>query len=229
MTPHRVALYLIGPPAVGKSTLMAALTAGLHAVELDGGRIPLARTMWYGADPDTPVATELGKRREAFSGTDALSMGVLPQAIDYVLHRLPTTLLAEGDRLANDRFFAALQAAGYSLEVIYLTAPAQLLEERRAARPRRQNPSWVAGRATKSAALALRWARWTLDTSEPLPALLGALRGSAAVSRLREAAGDWPCCHLHQPGPPGSCCDPDDCGPCCENCPTCPKLRNDPR
>jgi hypothetical protein len=22
----------------------------------------------------------------------------------------------------------------------------------------------------------------------------------------------------------GSCCDPDDCGPCCEDCPTCPTL-----
>lgn len=30
-----------------------------------------------------------------------------------------------------------------------------------------------------------------------------------------------PCtCGLHQP----ECCDPDDCGPCCEDCPTCPTL-----
>jgi hypothetical protein len=29
------------------------------------------------------------------------------------------------------------------------------------------------------------------------------------------------CCELHQSE---GCCDPDDCGPCCENCPTCPTL-----
>lgn len=29
-----------------------------------------------------------------------------------------------------------------------------------------------------------------------------------------------PCCHLHKP----SCCDPEDCGPCCMDCPTCPVL-----
>lgn len=29
------------------------------------------------------------------------------------------------------------------------------------------------------------------------------------------------CCHLHKAT---DCCDPDDCGPCCENCPTCPTL-----
>lgn len=31
------------------------------------------------------------------------------------------------------------------------------------------------------------------------------------------------CCASHQPGPTGSCCDPDDCGPCCSLCPSCPK------
>jgi predicted phage-related endonuclease len=36
------------------------------------------------------------------------------------------------------------------------------------------------------------------------------------------------CCDLHKPGDapvygaPAPCCDPDDCGPCCEDCTTCP-------
>jgi len=36
---------------------------------------------------------------------------------------------------------------------------------------------------------------------------------------------DWPvgrCCDLHQAE---GCCDQDDCGPCCGECPTCPTLR----
>lgn len=34
-----------------------------------------------------------------------------------------------------------------------------------------------------------------------------------------------PCdCGLHKP----SCCDPEDCGPCCENCPTCPAVAKRP-
>jgi hypothetical protein len=45
------------------------------------------------------------------------------------------------------------------------------------------------------------------------------------VITFTELAGQ-PCCDLHKPGigPGGEalCCDPDDCGPCCENCPTCP-------
>lgn len=31
-----------------------------------------------------------------------------------------------------------------------------------------------------------------------------------------------PCCALHR----DDCCDPDDCGPCCAGCPTCPTLNN---
>lgn len=37
-----------------------------------------------------------------------------------------------------------------------------------------------------------------------------------------EAVMAKPCCHLHQPE---GCCDPRDCGPCCERCPTCPTLQ----
>ncbi len=29
------------------------------------------------------------------------------------------------------------------------------------------------------------------------------------------------CCHLHREK---GCCDPEDCGPCCGECPTCPTL-----
>lgn len=37
------------------------------------------------------------------------------------------------------------------------------------------------------------------------------------------ATAPQPCCHLHKPS---GCCDPQDCGPCCEDCPTCPTLAN---
>jgi hypothetical protein len=39
--------------------------------------------------------------------------------------------------------------------------------------------------------------------------------------RVSEGPDSTACCHLHTDT---QCCDPDDCGPCCENCPTCPTL-----
>ncbi|MCM8552663.1 hypothetical protein [Streptomyces sp. STCH 565 A] len=41
------------------------------------------------------------------------------------------------------------------------------------------------------------------------------------IASYREpGAGEVACCHLHKP----DCCDPEDCGPCCMRCPTCPTL-----
>ncbi|SRR6266496_389335 len=36
--------------------------------------------------------------------------------------------------------------------------------------------------------------------------------------------GPVACCELHSNR---ECCDPTDCGPCCENCPTCPSLHKE--
>lgn len=38
---------------------------------------------------------------------------------------------------------------------------------------------------------------------------------------IADAAPPPPCCPSHRAE---GCCDIDDCGPCCENCPTCPTL-----
>jgi hypothetical protein len=48
----------------------------------------------------------------------------------------------------------------------------------------------------------------------------------AVMVQRSVAYGPWTpvadaCCHLHRPD---GCCDPQDCGPCCEHCPTCPTL-----
>jgi hypothetical protein len=47
---------------------------------------------------------------------------------------------------------------------------------------------------------------------------IATVMGERLAAAEREAA----CCHLHNTT---KCCDPDDCGPCCAVCPTCPSLR----
>jgi hypothetical protein len=37
------------------------------------------------------------------------------------------------------------------------------------------------------------------------------------------------CCSSHRRGPAGTCCDPEDCGPCCSLCPTCPRCADSER
>jgi ribose 1,5-bisphosphokinase PhnN len=173
VTPHLV--YLSGPPAVGKSTLMRELTAGCLRDQRDS---PFAHDLLL-AD-GRAVGVELGRRRETFSGTDALGMSVNPRACAWITRRPVPLVLAEGDRLANTTFLSAASAAGYTVTLVNLTADPATLAARAQERGSRQNPSWVRGRVTKAARLAdtpaAAWRLVRLDATAPPPALTAQLR-----------------------------------------------------
>jgi ribose 1,5-bisphosphokinase PhnN len=142
-------IYLSGPPAVGKSTLMAELTRHCRRTE---GSAPFAHDLLKvnGAT----VGVELGRRRGAFSGTDALSMSVNPRACAWISRRPARLILAEGDRLANATFLTVAAESGYAVTLINLTADPDTLAARAATRGSDQNPAWARGRATKADRLA---------------------------------------------------------------------------
>ena len=152
-------LYLVGVPSSGKSTLMKELTRGLPRRPA-GSPVPHE---WLGDG----AALELGKTRESFSGTDALSLGIQKKAIEFIEQHPARLILAEGDRLANDKFFSAVTAAGYRFELVYVDVPADVAAARRRARGSNQNVQWLTGRATKVRRLIDRWAHWTVDATTP--------------------------------------------------------------
>lgn len=142
-------VYVFGPPAAGKSTLMAELTGGC-------GRHPMAKPFAHdlltrSADV---VGIELGKRRAAFSGTDALGLNVSPLAKSFLAGQPSALVLGEGDRLAHSGFLDAGVNAGYTVTAVYLTVPDDELDRRAASRGSAQSVSWRTGRATKAARLA---------------------------------------------------------------------------
>jgi hypothetical protein len=117
---------------------------------------------------------QLGWPREPFSGTDTLGYSAINQIEAWLpsLVRETPLLVAEGDRLANDRFMDDLKSVG-QLDIVYLDTPVDVAQERRERRAKQhglelQNPSWVAGRATKAANLALRHNATTIDGTMPL-------------------------------------------------------------
>lgn len=153
MTPFT---YIIGQPGAGKTTLVRALTDGLHKQAVTW---PVAHIVY----PDVS-AIQLGADRDDFGGTDALGMSVQPKALDFLDWAQSNWhgAFAEGDRLANGKFFEAVIALGYELEVIHLDASDELAAARRAARGSTQNEGWVKGRVTKTRRLAEEYADRTV-------------------------------------------------------------------
>jgi hypothetical protein len=155
----RPALYLLGAPGVGKSTALAAWLS-LHALR----PLPVPVRL-YGKltahrladDHGEVTGLYLGTHREYFPGTDALSMGVAPDAYAWA-HSLASQdqfsgpfgpIVGEGARLGIERFLRALSAST-DLTVALLTAEPEMLTARRLARGSTQAPSWMAGAETRA-------------------------------------------------------------------------------
>lgn len=181
-------LYLIGQPGAGKSSLAAALTDG---IDWDEEERPFAHRI-----ARLHGIVELGAHRDSFSGTDALPMNVQPKVVEWLRDEGPHLVLGEGDRLANDKFFAAAVALGWNVRLAYLSVPASVAEDRRLARAAAlgsdpQNPSWVQGRITKSRRLADTWGShlYRLNATRPVDEILAELRsyGDPVVSTLDAA------------------------------------------
>jgi hypothetical protein len=166
-------VYLVGPPAAGKSSLMAALTGGCERSE----RLqPIPHQVLTDPQSSFPVAYELGKHRQAFPGTDTLAMNIAPMAKAFVkfcaVSRWPL-ILGEGDRLGYPGFLEASRDAGYRVTVIHVSCSERLLDVRCNLRGSKQDETWRRGRATKAANVAAfasghGWPVVSVDTG-PIP------------------------------------------------------------
>lgn len=170
-------VYFIGEPGAGKSTLMRNLTADYTASPQTK---PFAHTLYR---KDTKlIAAQLGADHPTFPGTDKLSMGIQPQAIQFLRTQPAPIVLAEGDRLGNLKF---LQAAYETHAVILVYCDIDPSEAflRRAQRGTNQNPTWLKGRQTKVTNL---WNAWQgiklhLNMTEPTTELVNAVKNIARL------------------------------------------------
>ena len=105
-------VYLIGAPGAGKTTLMAEALG-----EPSGAQASPIPHLLY---PSGVV--QIGAVRDAFAGTDALSMNIQPDVLRWLESRPGQVVVGEGDRLSNGGFFAGVAWAGYRLVVVHLRA-----------------------------------------------------------------------------------------------------------
>jgi hypothetical protein len=152
---------IIGMPAAGKTTALAAATELLGWRVAAHYRHPVPHVVYDN------LAKQLGRVRPEMGGTDALSMSIGPKAIEWVLSRPTDLLLAEGDRLAYDAFLDAAASVG-TLELVWLDVAPDLARARALARNEKaQNLTWVKGRIRKVDNLIARRPHHRINASAP--------------------------------------------------------------
>jgi hypothetical protein len=153
----RVALWLVGPPAAGKTTLARSFLG------FDDGRqnelVLVPKPKWTLFDFGRVVAA--GHYTGAtFDGADKVPYHGAREALEYWLRELqPRAELTifDGDRFSNDAAVAYVSRYVDRVEVRYVDAAPDVLAARRAARNWDPNQAWVKGRVTKAQRFAERW------------------------------------------------------------------------
>jgi len=164
-------VYVIGYPGSGKSTALAlALQAPITAVH----KTPFAHIAY--ADG----TVQLGANRAAFSGTDALPLNVQPTVLKWLPSAPGRVIVAEGDRLGNDKFFRAVVGLGMCLRIVLIGVTELQARYRSWKRGHDFDGRFFRGRTTKVDNLERRWRNCmtSVDGTQPPEAVAADVRAA---------------------------------------------------
>ena len=134
-----------GQPGTGKTTLFRKFMEDKKWIECEPAKLVSAM---YNEEMDLYI---LGKYQEGetFAGTDRLSMAVQPELQKWIqTHNC--NILFEGDRVFNQSFLEfAMALPQTDLQIVYLKAPKEILEQRYVDRGSDQSEQFLRGRETK--------------------------------------------------------------------------------
>ncbi len=141
-------VVVIGYPGSGKSSTVAEALGPVRSVE----ELRVGKAVAPILHHDD--ASQIGRSRGAFSGTDALPMnfaGTLRSLLDADFDQwLDGPVVAEGDRLGSGRTLDDLSSRGREVELVLLDVPWEVAETRRRVRSDSEPSSrWLLGRRTK--------------------------------------------------------------------------------
>jgi broad-specificity NMP kinase len=134
-----------GSPGTGKTTLFRKYMEGKVFQPVEPAKLVSAM---YNTERDLYI---LGKYEEGevFAGTDRLSMAVQPAMQEWIASH-NCNVLFEGDRIFNQSFLEfAMGLPDTDLQIVFLNAPKETLEQRYKDRGSEQSEQFLRGRETK--------------------------------------------------------------------------------
>lgn len=148
------ALFVLGAPGVGKTTVIRQLVPSL--LPMSGKTLTeIASPKWTVTTDRTALAGHW--RGTAFDGGDTVPYTGARAALEFwrdnLLPNVDLTIF-DGDRFSTKPSLEFIRATGVTIVGVHLVADETVLAGRRVARGSNQNETWLKGRVTKAANFA---------------------------------------------------------------------------
>ena len=146
-----IAVLVVGVPGVGKTTLVRNVMRMTGGVQESRRVCPHVQLHEQRRGGLVVLGTYNVPASVVCQGTDLMSMSFRKPFVAWLRDNPspPRRILAEGDRVSNDKVIADLEDLGYRVNIVFVDPPLEVQQKRHGERPHSQTVAFVESQRTK--------------------------------------------------------------------------------